>query len=43
VHLWTGKRYRGGRYEIDAPFGKPPVFYREASRWTALFEALMEI
>ncbi|MGB9795086.1 alpha-glucosidase [Fervidobacterium gondwanense] len=38
VHLWSGKRYRGGWYEINAPIGYPPVFYRQNSEWGALFE-----
>ena len=25
VHLWTGCRYRGGDFVVDAPLGKPPV------------------
>ena len=31
VHLFTGKEYGGGEFEIDAPIGKPPVFIRKES------------
>ena len=29
VHMFTGKEYEGGIYEIDAPVGNMPVFYRK--------------
>ena len=31
VHLFTGKEYKGGKYNIDAPIGQPPVFIRKDS------------
>ncbi len=31
VHLFSGKEYGGGEFEIDAPIGKPPVFIRKES------------
>ena len=31
VHLFTGKRYSGGTYEVEAPIGMPPVFVRQSS------------
>ncbi|MGJ3265308.1 MAG: alpha-glucosidase [Salinarimonas sp.] len=41
VHLWTGETYEGGRdVEVRAPFGEPPVFWREGSEFAALFEAV---
>lgn len=43
VHLWTGKVYKGGRAYVSAPIGKPPVFYREGSEWTDLFESLQSL
>jgi alpha-glucosidase len=39
VHLWTGAKYRGGDVTVAAPLGCPPVFYRQASPYAALFEA----
>ncbi|MGC9771195.1 alpha-glucosidase [Fervidobacterium islandicum] len=38
VHLWSGKRYTGGTYEIEAPIGYPPVFYLADSEWKDVFE-----
>ncbi len=40
IHLWTGDKYQGGWYTVKAPIGKPPVFYREGSRFSDLFESL---
>jgi alpha-glucosidase len=37
IHLWTGKVYDSGLHQIDAPLGKPPVFYRAESKWSSLF------
>jgi alpha-glucosidase (family GH31 glycosyl hydrolase) len=35
VHLWSGQTVKGGingrLVSVDAPFGNPPVFYREGS------------
>ena len=31
VHLWSGKEYKGGEYEISAPVGEIPVFIRKDS------------
>ncbi len=40
IHLWSGKAYTGGVYEIDAPIGQPPVFIRkEAPSVLAIFNA----
>ena len=39
VHLWTGKVEEGGRcLAVNAPDGRPPVFYRRHSDWRELFE-----
>lgn len=38
VHLFTGKKYGGGKATVDAPIGQPPVFIRKASPW---FDELM--
>jgi alpha-glucosidase len=40
VHLWTGRRYRGGDYAVDAPLGKPPVFWRTGTGWERLFSSI---
>ena len=31
VHVFTGKEYKGGYHNVDAPIGVPPVFVRKAS------------
>jgi len=42
VHLWSGKRFPGGRATVDAPFGRPPVFYRANSNHTELFVGMAD-
>ncbi|AUW57632.1 alpha-glucosidase [Sphingobium sp. SCG-1] len=37
VHLWTGMPRECGFVEVEAPFGRPPVFYRSDSRHAPLF------
>ncbi len=33
LHLWSGKEYRGpAREEVDAPIGRPAVFYLQGSK-----------
>lgn len=38
VHLWSGKEYNGGTYNISAPYGYPPVFYKASSKFKYVFE-----
>jgi alpha-glucosidase len=40
THLWSNKEYKGGWITVEAPLGKPPVFYRKGSKFTKLFESL---
>jgi len=40
VHLWSGKRYRGGDHTVPAPLGEPPAFWRSGSAWKDLFSSL---
>jgi alpha-glucosidase len=40
VHLWTSRRFGGGRVSIDAPPGVPALFYREKSKHRALFDQI---
>lgn len=42
IHLWSGKEYKGGSYNISAPYGEPPVFYRKDSKFKDLFNSLRE-
>lgn len=38
VHLWSGNAFAGGgRVVVSAPFGAPPVFWREGSPHAGLF------
>lgn len=42
VHLWSGKAWHlrgdsGKMIHVDAPLGRPPVFYREESEWKEVF------
>lgn len=32
VHLWSGKEYKGGTYDISAPIGEIPVFVRKDAK-----------
>lgn len=40
IHIWTSRRYRGGVTIVDAPEGKPAIFYRSRSAFATLFDAL---
>jgi alpha-glucosidase len=40
IHLWSGNEYEGGWTIVEAPIGKPPVFYRKSSKFSDLFESL---
>lgn len=40
VHVWTGRGYKQGWHEVEAPLGQPPVFYRADTPFRALFEGL---
>ena len=41
VHLWTGDILQGqSNVTVTAPMGNPPVFYRENSAWTPLFQTI---
>ena len=43
INVWTGETYQGGEITVDAPIGKPPVFYRAKSEWAPLFATLRNI
>jgi alpha-glucosidase len=43
IHVWTGETYTGGWIEVDAPIGKPAVFYRKASEQVALLSQIGNI
>ena len=37
VHLFTAEEFSGGTHLVDAPLGRPAVFYRKASQFASLF------
>ena len=44
VNIWNMQEIQGGQsITIDAPIGKPPVFFRKGSTWTELFNGVKEI
>lgn len=44
IYAWDGSEQKGGQYvTVDAPIGKPPVFYRKASAYKKLLDGLKEI
>lgn len=43
VHLWTNDEYEGGNVTVNAPIGKPPVFYRKKSDFKELFETVKDL
>lgn len=44
VEVWTGGMHAGGQIvTVDAPLGKPPLFYRQGSAWTALFAGIAAV
>ena len=42
ISLWSHKAYPAGWSEVPAPMGKPPVFYRSGSAYTALFSSIAQ-
>ncbi|HRI70810.1 MAG TPA: alpha-glucosidase [Polyangium sp.] len=43
IHLWSGKGYEAGWHDIPAPIGKPPVFFREGTKFRNIFEAMRKV
>lgn len=39
-HIWSGRDFDPGTYEISALIGQPPVFYRIGSAYAALFDVI---
>jgi alpha-glucosidase len=40
VHIWSSRGFRGGHIAVESPLGYPAVFYRAASPFAPLFDAL---
>ncbi|TXT64672.1 MAG: Sulfoquinovosidase [Promethearchaeota archaeon] len=43
IHIWNGDEYEGGWTNVQAPIGKPPVFYRKDSQFAKLFSRIKDI
>lgn len=41
-HLWSGEDFAPGTHMIEAPYGRPPVFYRPSSTFAPLFASLAQ-
>ncbi len=39
VHVWSGKEIKPGYSTVEAPLGKPPVFYRKGSKYDEIFNS----
>lgn len=40
IHIFSGKEFAGGEFEIESPFGQPPVFVKKGSKWEGLLTSL---
>jgi alpha-glucosidase len=44
IHVWSSQSFVGGQeVTVEAPFGQPPVFYREGSEFADLFAGLRNL
>ena len=43
IHLWSGQAYGKGWYEVSAPLGYIPVFYRQQSQHGDLFKQIPQL
>ena len=43
VHLWTSRRYYGGKTTVHAPKGNPALFYRAESEYAWLFDSIRQM
>lgn len=43
IHLWSDEQVKSGWITVDAPIGKPPVFYRAQSEYKNLFNKLKDL
>lgn len=42
INIWTGEKYNKGFFDIYSPIGKPPVFYRENSKYSELLKTIKQ-
>lgn len=43
IHVWTSRHYPKGTVVVDAPAGKPAVFYRQKSEFAGLFDVVRQM
>lgn len=43
IHLWSGQSYSQGHHKVEAPMGKPCVFYRKDSVHRETFEKISKL
>ncbi|WP_392558887.1 alpha-glucosidase [Orbus mooreae] len=44
ISVWDKQEVQGGQFvTVPAPIGKPPVFYRKASKWADLFAGIADV
>ncbi|MGD1823126.1 MAG: alpha-glucosidase [Pleomorphochaeta sp.] len=43
VHIFTGKEYNKGEFEVDTPCLTPAVFYKKGCEFESLFKEIMDI
>jgi len=43
IHLWSGRAFSKGWHTVEAPLGKPPVFYRNGSNFSVLFQKIKDM
>lgn len=41
IHLWSGKEFHGGEFEVKAPVGEIPVFFKKNSEFAGLFLSII--
>ena len=44
IHLFSGEEFKGGGLVVvSSPLGEPPVFYREGTKYSSIFEEISKI
>lgn len=43
IHIFSGKAFKGGEYEVETPYLTPAVFYKKAGKFASLFEQIRKV
>ncbi len=43
IHIFSGKDFNGGEYEIETPYLTPAVFYKKTGKFASLFEQIRKV